>query len=298
MKKTIGIIAPASWIKEDYLKSATNFLKDNNFNVVVAPQVSQQNGYLAGTDEEKIKYLHEFFIDDNIDIILCAKGGYGSIRLLDKIDYNLINKKKIFIGYSDISMLNIALTKYSPNIDVFFGPNLIDIAYLNCDKNHDTLKYLVKFLKQENNKKLRNEIISKNIKILKEGKCKGNISGGTLTIIMANMGTPYELDLNNKILFIEEKKEFIFKVERMLYQLKNAGKLDNIKGLIVGNFYETPQYHIPFHCSMSDMIADFFKDYNIPIILNFPAGHCDDKIALPLEKEVTINTKSKNIISW
>ena len=138
-----------------------------------------------------------------------------------------------------------------------------------------------------------NQLLSQT-KILKHGRAHTQIIGGTLTIMMNCLGTPFELDTNNKILFIEDKKEYAFKVERMLYHLKHAHKLDNIKGLIIGKFFETPEYHIPFGKDMETMFLDFFKDYDIPILYNFPLGHCDNKIPIPLNRTILLDTQKPN----
>ena len=206
--KNISIVAPASWIKDEYLFSAVNFLKSNGFKLKYAEQVRQtQNSYTAGSDADRINSLHEAFQNPETDIILCAKGGYGTSRIIDKLDVNILNNPhKIFLGYSDISLLNFFLIKYAPLTKVYFCPNLIDIAYLNCNPQENTLKYLINFLHRLPDQATLNQLLSQT-KILKHGRAHTQIIGGTLTIMMNCLGTPFELDTNNKILFIEDKKD-------------------------------------------------------------------------------------------
>ena len=293
--KSISIVAPASWIKEEYLVLAQNFLENEGFDLKCASQIHyRENSYTAGSDEERVNALHNAFQDKDTDIILCAKGGYGSARILELLDKNIINNsQKKFLGYSDITLLNLFMAKYAPETKVYFSPNLIDIAYLNADKAHPTIKYFLSFLNGNPDHEAFSKLLQQ-AKILKHGVAKGKIIGGTLTILINTLGTPFEIDTDGKILFIEDKKEFAFKVERMLYHLKYAGKLKNIKGIIVGKFFETPEYHIPFGRTMEEMFLDFFKDYDIPILYNFPLGHDQYKMPLPLNKEVKIDTRQVN----
>ena len=203
-KKTISIVAPASWIKDEYLDTSINFLKQNGFNIKCAPQVRfTPNSYMAGSDEERISALHQAFQDEETDIILCAKGGYGTSRILDKLNVKILNNpNKIFLGYSDISLLNLFLTKYAPLTNVYFSPNLIDIAYLNCDSKENTLKYLLNFLSRQPDDDSFTALL-RQTKVLKNGNATGKLIGSTLTIMMNCLGTPFELDTNNKILFID-----------------------------------------------------------------------------------------------
>lgn len=294
-KKTISVVAPASWIKEDYLRTAVEFLEKFDFNVKCADQVHFTNqSYMAGSDEDRIAAIHQAFLDPNTDIILCAKGGYGTSRILDRLDKKIVNKaNKIFLGYSDITLLNLFLLKNAPLTRTYFSPNLIDIAYLNSDITKPTLRYFINFLNGIPDETSLFQLVSQ-ARVLKSGKAQGELVGGTLTILMNTLGTPFEIETDNKILFIEDKREYAFKVERMLYHLKHCGKLDNIKGLIVGKFFETPEYHIPFGKSMEEMFVDFFKDYDIPIVYNFPLGHDDNKIPLPLNRKIQLDTDSIN----
>ena len=295
MKKTISVIAPASWIKEEYLQTAVAFLEKFDFNVKCANQIHfTDKSYMAGSDQARIDAIHQAFQDPQTDIILCAKGGYGTSRIIDKLDTNIVNNaKKIFLGYSDITLLNLFLLKNAPLTKTYFSPNLIDIAYLNADITKPTLRYFINFLKGIPDDISLSKLLTQ-ARILKSGKAQGNLVGGTLTILMNTLGTPFEINTTNKILFIEDKREYAFKVERMLYHLKHCGKFDKIKGLIVGKFFETPEYHIPFGKNMEEMFSDFFKDYDIPILYNFPLGHDTNKIPLPLNREILIDTDLSN----
>ncbi len=294
-RKTISIIAPASWIKEEYLQIGIKFLEDIGFNIKCADQVhATASSYMAGPDRTRIAALYTAFEDPETDIILCAKGGYGTSRILDKLDKRILNNShKIFLGYSDITLLNLFLLKNAPLTKTYFSPNLIDIAYLEADIQKPTLRYFVNFLKRIPDEKSFSDLL-RQTRVLKPGKAEGKIVGGTLTILMNTLGTPFEIDTENKILFIEDKREYAFKVERMLYHLKHCGKLKTIKGLIVGKFFETPEYHIPFGKSMEEMFLDFFQDTSIPILYNFPLGHDNNKIPLPLNRKIFLDTAKEN----
>ena len=295
MHPTIGLVAPASGITKEQFEVATNYLHQQGFKLKYPDELNVQHPfYTAGSKEQRAFLLNQALNDPDIDILLCVKGGYGSCQILDLLDKNILSSTdKIFLGYSDITLLNLFFLKNAPNLKIYFSPNLIDIAYALKDKNTYFLEYFSSFLKHQ----LKIDIFTsllKQTKVFRNGIASGELVGGTLTIILNSLGTSFEIDTYNKILFIEETKEYFFKIERMLYQLKYAGKFENVKGIILGDFSSSLDYRIPFGKDIEQLLYDFFKEYKYPILYNFPIGHGFSKIPVPINRFVSLDTREEN----
>src|SRR5690625_757729 len=192
-----------------------------NLKVKIAPHVEKVHGYLAGTDEERLNDLHMMFEDESIKAIFCARGGYGTGRIAPYIDYELIkNNPKIFWGYSDITYLHSAI-RQKTGLVTFHGPMIAS------DVGESNFHPISKLSFQQLFEPIiltYNENISP-LTVISEGEATGEIAGGNLSLIVNTLGSPFEVDLNNKLLFIEDIDEPPYRIDSFLCQLKNAGKL-------------------------------------------------------------------------
>lgn len=295
---TIGIIAPSSPYRA-LCKESLNYELDNikktieNFGYKVKMGSTcylSYKGYLAGTDEDRVKDIEIMFEDKNIDAILCLKGGYGTPRILDKINYDIIkNNPKIFIGYSDITALHIAFNQIC-NLVTFHG--IMAATVSNWDEF--TYNSFMDILDMKENLELKNPE-DEELYTLVKGSTNGIIIGGNLSLIASTIGTSYEINVKDKILFIEEIGESIYKIDRMLTQLELSGKFNDCKGIIFGDFEDCNKEREEDY-DLYDLLLNKIKKYNKPCIYNLQSGHCKPMISMPLGVNCELDATNKKII--
>ena len=289
---TIGIVAPASPASKEKIERACERLSQIGFNVVVGDNCHTQYGYLTADDKERAQELNSMFANKAIDGIICLRGGYGTPRILDLLDYELIrNNPKVFVGYSDISCLHIAFNKYS-NLVTFHGPMLTsDMAGDFSDFSMNSL--LNSISNEEFNPLIRNA--TEEMITINEGIAEGEIIGGNLSLIVSTLGTPYEIDTKGKILFIEEIGEYTYKIDRMLTQLRLAKKLEEAEGIILGNFNKClPEGKDDF--TLEEVFDQIIRPLNKPAIYNLQAGHCEPVVTIPFGVEAKLDANKREII--
>jgi muramoyltetrapeptide carboxypeptidase len=281
MGDTIGVIAPAGAVyTEENIIKGVKVLENLGFKVVLGNSCSLKYGYLAGKDHFRVEDVNEFFLDKRINAIFCLRGGYGSARIIDEIDYEVIrNNPKIFLGYSDITALHSAIYKKCELI-TFHGPmvasdigsndeytitNMIDCLTGSLTKKHFDLNPLVK------------------------GDVKGEIIGGNLSLLCSLLKTNYEFDYCNKILFLEDIGEEPYSIDRMLQQLKLSGVFRKVKGVVLGQFTNCEPEDKEKSLSLKDLINEFFSSMKIPVYSGLPAGHDSSKITIPVGVKIKIN---------
>ncbi|TAL68080.1 MAG: LD-carboxypeptidase [Bacteroidetes bacterium] len=301
---TIGIIAPATAVTDpDQIGKAIEALNYFGLNYKIEKNVLKGEGYKTRTTEKRLDDLHFMFEDKEISGVFCLRGGYGSAQLLDKIDYDLIKKNpKVFIGYSDITAMHLAINKFSGLI-TFHGPVLLS-GFSNY-----TADYFSKALFNTNPiGKIVNPESKSGIRLvhptrtIKPGKATGKLIGGNLSIICSLMGTPYEIDTKDKILFIEDVGEEPYRIDRMLTQLRLAGKLNTAAGIIFGECNECNSDGLnPSHIwdySLGEVLDNIFKNLNIPVFYGLTFGHTSDQITLPVgvDAEIDADERTLNII--
>ncbi|MGL5329435.1 MAG: S66 peptidase family protein, partial [Peptostreptococcaceae bacterium] len=228
-------------------------------------------------------------LNKDIDAILCIRGGYGTPRILDMIDYNIIKENpKIFIGFSDITALHNAINQKS-NLITFHGPmagSMLDLDKFTFDSLFNTLNLDNKLnILNPNNEK---------IKSLIEGTCEGQLVGGNLALLVATMGTKYEIDTKGKILFIEDIGEEIYKLDRMLTQLALGNKFKDCVGIIFGDFCDCNKSNKD-DFELEELIIDRVKNYNKPTICNLKSGHCMPMITLALGANYKLDATNNNV---
>ena len=262
---TIGIIAPAGPVTPDEIQPAINILKDKGYRVKEGINLYKRQGYLAGSDKERLHDFHEMFQDNTVKAVFCARGGYGTSRLLDKISFKIVEENpKFFIGYSDITALLLAIN-HMTGLVVCHGS-----MARNIEGYKDNINSILKLLSSEDNTHVK--LSADNV--LKKGKAAGKLLGGNLSIISSLSGTSFLPSFKECILFIEERGEALYRIDRMLTQLKLGGALDGIKGIIAGNFQDCEAIS-----EINRLLLDIFSQ-NCPVYSGFPAGH--GKVNLPI----------------
>ena len=295
----IALVTPGSYITNDEKQESINNLQNLGFEVIYSDRLMQKNGYFSAIDEERAADLNEMFSREDIAGIVCARGGYGCVRILPYLDYNLINNNpKPLIGFSDITALLFALYKYS-SLVTYHGP----VATSTFSKF--SKKYLKKILiNSEDNLELENSKSRNNYNIygitsVSDGISEGELIGGNLSIVASLIGTPYDVDTTGKIIFLEEFLEEPYRIDRMLTQMLQAGKFEKAAGVALGVFKmcepnrKNPAFNGSF--SLMDVLKDRLGNLGIPVIYGLSFGHVVDKLTLPVGIKAEINSERKTL---
>ncbi|MEN8137164.1 MAG: LD-carboxypeptidase [Bacteroidota bacterium] len=296
---TIGLITPGSYISDEGLETAIDNVKSLGFKVKLSKNIRKERGYTAGSKEERVDDLHEMFADPEIKGIWAARGGYGCSGLLPLIDFDLIRKNpKVFIGYSDITVLHLAIFKKT-GLVTFHGP------VASSTFTDYTRKYVEKMItsteippkvypcKENDTEALENEFFKP--KVFKSGKAKGRLVGGNLSLIAALVGTEWEMELSDKLIFIEDIGEAPYRIDRMLIQVDQNKDLNDAKGLIFGVFDDAEKPEDELSLSLEQMFDDNTKDLEIPCAYGFSFGHIDNQFTLPLGIMARMNSDKRTI---
>ena len=287
-------------IPEEDIEKCKKVIVDLGFNPVIGKSLYENyGGYMAGKAEIRIEDLHEAFSRKNIKGIFCVKGGYSASQLLDKIDYELIrNNPKVFVGYSDVTNLHIVFNQKC-NLGTYHGP-MVKSNMIN-DFNNYTKSSFFKALEKQEWKYEEPENMTLSI-LTKENASSdivsGVLTGGNLAIIVTTLGTEYEINTKDKILFLEDIDEETGSLNRMLTHLKYAGKLDDCKAVVFGNFAACKNTYTKEnqHYELLELLKDFFADYDKPVIYGMESGHKKPYMfTLPLGAECSINLQNREI---
>lgn len=291
---TIGLIAPSSPTTKENVEKAISELIETGFKVKMGKSPYEVYGYLSGTDEIRANDINEMFADKEVNGIICLRGGYGTPRILDLIDYKIIeDNPKVFVGYSDITALHIAFTQKS-NLVTYHGPMVTSDIIGNFSKfSKDSLFKAI--MNTEPMGKISNPE-GEEIKMLNGGVTEGIIIGGNLSLIVATIGTPYEVDLKGKILFIEEIGEDPYKVDRMMNQLRLSGKLKEAEGIILGDFNNCENGKHNESLTLEQIFNDHIKPTGKPTIYNLKAGHCEPMVTLPFGVRTRLDADKKELV--
>lgn len=282
---TVAIIATARKISQEEIQPAVTFLESCGLSVLLGKNIFAIDNQYAGTTAQRTEDLQWAFNDPKIKAIIIARGGYGTVKLIEHIDLTEFKKHpKWLVGYSDVTVLHSAIH----NIGI---ASLHATMPINFTKNEEATKSLIDSLFGKSNA-INIETSSLN----KPGTSKATLVGGNLSLLFALNGTTIDIDTTNKILFIEDLDEYLYHIDRMMMQLKLSGKLKNLKGLIVGGMTDMKDNTVPFGKTAEEIILDAVKDYNYPVCFNFPAGHIDRNLALCFGKEVSLNVNADNVI--
>ena len=286
---TIGIAATARKISEAELMPAITKFREWGFQVLLSEALYAEDHQFAGTDQQRLSGFQKLLDNNTVKAIIIARGGYGTVRLIDEIDFTSFKKNpKWIIGYSDVTVLH-------SHIHQNFGIETIHATMpLNFPKNNNESIAL---------NSLYNAFTSNNIEYIinplsteKTGETTGILTGGNLSLLYALSGTVSDIYTNGKILFLEDIDEYLYHIDRMILQLKRCGKLKNLAGLIVGGMTDMKDNQIPFGKNAYEIIADAVKEYDYPVCYGFPAGHMEDNRALILGRKISLAVTEKTSI--
>ena len=267
----IGVLAPASWEARSEWEDGVRLLKRQGYRVKLAPSCTAVYGFFAGTDEARAADVNRFFRDDEVKAILCLCGGYGSARILDRLDYaEIARHPKPLIGFSDNTALHIALGEKSGIVTVH-GPMLVTLA------NKSATDYTAKeFFRGVSSERPLGELPmpgGRKMKALVEGEAEGVVIGGNLSMILSLIGTPYELKADGALLLLEDVGVASYQVDRALYQLWQSGLLRRVNGVLFGAFTGGDDQNDPGDPSTAEVIESYARLVGKPAITNVPAGH-------------------------
>jgi muramoyltetrapeptide carboxypeptidase len=295
----IGLVAPASPLSQELLRAAVESLRRRGYHVKLTPEIHERRGYLAGADESRANAINSLIRDPEVKAIICLRGGYGSPRILDRIDYEALRRRpKPIIGYSDITALLIAVRQQA-GIVTFHGPMAREWA-MTRGLTPFSEKYYWDLLTRVDSPSFVNwggERVPgmKAPATLVPGQADGRLTGGNLSVICATLGTPFEIDTRGCILFIEEVGEKAFRIDRMLNQLRLAGKLRSSRGILLGSFAGCDFKDPDGDLSLPEIFADYLGGLGIPVLAEYPAGHIADQALLPLGVLVRLDATQKKL---
>lgn len=291
----IGIIAPSSpVIDQTRIEKSTKYFEQLGYNVLLGENLTQEFGYLAGTDEQRVADLHSMFQNKDVKAIFCLRGGFGAAKLLDKINYSLIRKNpKIFVGYSDITNLHLAFLAKAGLIS-FAGPMAASDFGGEIDPFAEESLWKVLTGSKKIGKIYNPDM--ENFYSLNKGKGEGKLIGGSLSNIVNLIGTEYLPSFQNSILLLEDINEQPYKIDRMLNQLKLAKLLNKTQGIILGKFVDCFESDSDKKTlTLSQVIDNNLLSLEIPIIYNVKHGHIPDKITFPIGVKTKINASHRII---
>jgi len=282
----VGIISTARKISRLEIKQAISILTQWDLEIVFGKYLFCEDNQFSGTNQQRTEDLQSMLDNSSIRLILCARGGYGTVQIIDNINFNNFKKQsKWIVGYSDITVLhshlnNLRVSSIHATMPINFHSNTrksLQSLYNTLFCNGNTIK------------------ISSN-KFNRCGQAKGELVGGNLSIIYSLLGSSSDIDTKNKILFIEDLDEYLYHIDRMIINIKRNNKFKNLKGLIVGGMKDMNDNIVPYGQNAIEIISHYTKDYDFPICFDFPSGHINNNMALILGVETTFEVSKSNTI--
>ena len=275
----IAIVAPARRISFDEVQPGIKLFQKWGLEVVLGTYIFGTENQFSGSDSQRQADFQQMLDDPSIRAIICARGGYGTVRIIDNLDFTgFCRNPKWIVGYSDITVLHAHIQKHF-GIETLHSVMPVNIK--EPDFTNDSIESLRKALFGE---KL---FYSKPITFhFKTGLSEGILTGGNLSILYSLMGSASEVDTSGKILFLEDVDEYLYHIDRMMMSLKRAGKLSKLNGMIVGGMDRMNDNEIPFGKTASEIVAEAVAEYNYPVCYDFPAGHGEINLALILGRRI------------
>ena len=285
----VGIVCPAGFMSLDKVSECVRVLYEVwGLRAKVGKTVGSQYHYFSGTDDERLADLQQMMDDPSVKAILCGRGGYGTGRIIDRINFRrFIKNPKWIIGFSDITILHSHILKRY-NIASMHGP------MANAFNKDGYLNEYVKSLRNAITGKKGNYTASCH-PFNHNGKASGILVGGNLSLIAHLAGTPSDTDTKGKILFLEDVGEYLYNIDRMLYQLNRSGKFKALSGLILGGFTDNKDTETPFGKTVDEIIHDVVKEYRFPVCYGFPVSHEKENVTLKVGGRYTLTVTSKKV---
>lgn len=278
---TLGICSPSGRFDALKLDLGIQILKNLGFNVRVPEEIFQEKRYLAGDDVSRARVVNQLFSDPGVSGIICARGGFGALRILNHLDWEIINKNpKPFIGFSDITAILMSLINETET-PVIHGPNVVSLA----SADGKTIKSFMNTISG-----LKETIEIPHGKVIREGICTGMLKGGNLATLSHLMGTRFQPDFADAVFFFEDIGEPAYKIDRMLTQMKMAGVFDKIHGVITGSFENCDNEEY-----IEEIVDECFDEYNVPVLSGLDAGHGKTNRSLFFGKAIYMDTTTLKI---
>ena len=271
---TIGLVAPAGYMQPEKLQTCVQILRDWGYHVKFGRTVdSHSENYFSGPDKERLEDLQALLDDPEVKAILCARGGYGIGRIIDRVKFKKFKKNpKWIIGYSDVTVLHAHINS-NYQIATMHAP--MAAAFNDGEWEHPYVQALKNILEGG---KIRYQCEPHEFN--RKGEAVGELIGGNLSLLAHLIGSPSEIRTKGRILFLEDVGEYLYNVDRMMYQLDRAGKLEKLAGLIVGSFSDMKDTERPFGKTAYQIIRDLVSKYNFPVCFGFPVGHTRENYPL------------------
>jgi muramoyltetrapeptide carboxypeptidase len=281
----VAFVAPATRVRREEVQRAIQIFETWGLQVVLGKNTFEQYYQFAGSDVQRAEDFQEMLDDPEVSAIICARGGYGTLRIIDKLDFTkFLENPKWVVGFSDVTVLHNHLNELG--VETIHGSMPLLMP-------RQTKSSIVSLKNALFNQKLRIEALPHTFNRM--GTAKGEVIGGNLSLFSTTLGTKSEIDTTDKILFIEDVDEYIYHIDRLIIHLKRAGKLKNLSGLIIGQFTDIKDdKENPFGRNIYETIQELTAEYNYPIFYNFPAGHHKKNMALIFGRRARLDVNENN----
>ena len=287
---TVMILATAGIINDStIINNGVELFKTWGLNVKLSNNLYKQNHHFAGTDKHRLEDFQKAIDDDNIKAIWCARGGYGTVRIIDDIDFTKFKQHpKWVIGFSDVTVLHNEIHNLGIETIHAMMPSTLKPG------NEEQKKAQKSLLKALFGKKIKYRVSESDYN--KKGEATGQLVGGNLSILYSLLGSKSSISVDNKILFIEDVGEYEYHIDRMLLNLKRNGYFEKCKGLIIGGISDIRENDVAFGKTVEEIVLDAVKEYDFPVSFDFPAGHIRDNRTLILGREISLKVKAKKAV--
>jgi muramoyltetrapeptide carboxypeptidase len=287
----IAIVSPARKISPAEVEPAANMFRSWGLDVVEGEHLYSSYHQFAGSDDQRKSDMQQMLDDDSIRAIVCSRGGYGTVRIIDKLDFTRFRQNpKWIVGYSDVTVLHSHIHRHF-NIETLHAIMPANFKG-ECDGNKSVTSLKKALFGKELTYRHPGEALNR------KGTCKGQLVGGNLSILYSLTNTSSDISTNGKILFIEDLDEYLYHIDRMMMNLRRSGKLEGLAGLVAGGMTKMNDNEVAFNKTANEIIAEAVHDYPYPVCFNFPAGHLADNRALILGREVTLEVSEQVRLSF
>lgn len=272
----IALVAPARKVTEDDIAFAVEYIRQRGFVPIYDERLFLSHNQFAGNDEQRASVLQHYLDADDIDAIMCVRGGYGTVRIIDRLDFDkFMQKPKWIVGYSDVTVLHAKMQSLGiESLHATMPINFQDNSKQALDTLFDALC----------GKEIKYDLPQQTLDIL--SNMKGEVVGGNISVLYSLLGSDIFPDVEGKVLFLEDLDEYLYHIDRMMMAFQRAGIFDKIGGLIVGGLTKMHDNAVPFGMTAEEIISEKIKDKNIPTVFNFPAGHINDNRAIILGRRI------------
>jgi muramoyltetrapeptide carboxypeptidase len=286
---TIGICCPAGAVDAAKMEAMYRQIRQWGFELKIGKNVGKSYFKFSATDKERLEEVQDLLDDENVKAIFFARGGYGAVRIIDQLDFTSFNKKpKWLVGYSDITCFHSHLHTNFQTITLHAH---MGSAYIREKQDVPSTQSIYDALTG-----VPHHYKAKPHSLQRTGQATGQIVGGNLALLSDLVGTKSDLDTNGKILFIEDISEYRYNIDRMMWQLLRAGKLDELAGLIVGSFNDTQDNEIPFGITEQEIVHEKVKKFKYPVCFDFPVGHQAQNLALKIGSHYKLIVEKNGVI--